>query len=357
MRYVYPKLKIVYETPDIYILVLEALRRIPRGKVTTYGEIGIALGDKVAARAVGYIMATNKRPDVFPCYKVVNKDGSVGKYSLGQQVKIRKLVHDGIRIYGDRIVNFDEVVVKSDDIYVPSVLKSLQKMQNLLAEKIDLEGEDIEIRYVSTFDLSYIDGPPDISIGVGCLFDLEKDVLKYVSIAVIPVFMPYIPTYLAFRELPAILLALESIVDIRHPDIVVLDGQGILHPRLFGIASHIGILTGIPSIGIAKSVLVGNIREEWRKIGKFKVAPIFLGNKIRGYAVEFANHRIIVSPGHKISIDQALKFVLGLKWNKNESEPSIMRAPHNIAKIVRKNFKQIIDNLRNKQKSLLEFVS
>lgn len=356
VKYVYPNLKIVYEIPDIYILVLEALRKIPKGKITTYGEIGVALGDKIAARAVGYIMASNKRPDIFPCYKVVNRNGTVGKYSLGQQVKIKKLIHDGVKIHGKKIVDFDNVLIKSNTIEIQPVLKSLQRIQKFLAEKIDLKEKIIDGRYVATFDLSYIDGPPDISIGIGCLFDLKRDILECVSIAVVPVFMPYIPTYLAFRELPAILLALENIVKIQSPDIIVLDGQGVLHPRFFGIASHIGIVTGIPSIGIAKSRLVGDIRGDWKKIGDFKVAPIFLGNKVRGYVVEFANHKIIVSPGHKISVDQALKFVLNLKWNKNESEPSIMRTPHNIAKKVRKKFKKILDTIRNKQRLLSEFI-
>ena len=91
-------------------MVLRLLLDIPKDKVTTYGEIGVALGDKIASRAVGYIMASNPRPDLFPCYKVINSDGSVGKYSLGKDKKIHKLRRDGIKIRGDKVEEFEKVL-------------------------------------------------------------------------------------------------------------------------------------------------------------------------------------------------------------------------------------------------------
>ena len=70
---------------------------------------------------------------------------------------------------------------------------------------------------------------------------------------------PYVPGYLSFRELPSVLQALDQLHTI--PDIFLCDGQGIAHPRRFGIASHLGVLTDIPSIGVAKSRLIGTYQE------------------------------------------------------------------------------------------------
>ncbi len=353
MTYLYRRLGIVYEIPDMYITVLRLLLEIPRGKVTTYGEIAAALGDKIASRAVGYVMASNPRPDIFPCYKVVNSDGSVGKYSLGKERKAYKLRRDGIRIFGGKIAELDRVLMRWDEFEVFPVLRSLQRLQNELADMVDLNSEVPHVEYIATFDLSYIDGPPDISIGVSCLFQASKSELVATSISIIPVFMPYIPTYLAFRELPAILLALESIMEIGRPDILILDGQGILHPRRFGIASHIGVLTNMPSMGIAKSILIGKVAGDWEKYDGKKYAPIIVNDEVLGYIIMMKNHKIIVSPGHKISLEGALKIALGLEWRETDSEPIIMRIPHRIATLARKYLKRF---LRGKgQKEITDF--
>lgn len=81
--------------------VLEYVRRVPRGKVTTYGDIARAVfGDARKARAVASALAANKLPDVFPCYKVVAAGGKLGGYNLGLPEKIRRLRADGIMIAG-----------------------------------------------------------------------------------------------------------------------------------------------------------------------------------------------------------------------------------------------------------------
>jgi len=357
ISYWFSRLSIVYEIPDLYAIVLKSLKSIPQGKVTTYGEIGKALGDKISARAVGYIMATNRWPDIYPCYKVVGSDGNIGGYSLGTDLKKRKLRKEGIRIVGGHIENLKEIIVMSKDLKIPPVLESLQRLQQYLGGKVDLSNFYGEPRYVVSLDLGYINGPPDISIATACLFDLEENKVLSLAISVVPIFMPYIPTYLAFRELPAALLALEKILDVRYPDIIAVDGQGILHPRKFGIASHIGVITNIPSIGIAKSILVGKVIGDWKKYGELKYAPIDLRGEICGYVVSKGKHKIIVSPGHRTSVDGALKIALSLEWRNNENEPYVMRIPHIVSTHFRKYLKNLWRLLRDKQTDLTSFIS
>lgn len=88
------------------------LARIPRGKVATYGGIARALGMPRAHRAIGTLCGKNDRPDLYPCYKVVRSDGTIGGYILGTTEKIRRLKKDGVEVEGVRIKHFKERVFK-----------------------------------------------------------------------------------------------------------------------------------------------------------------------------------------------------------------------------------------------------
>ena len=352
IRYVFDVIDVVYETPDLYTVVLEALRRIPRGKITTYRDISYALGDVIAARAIGYIMKTNPHPDYYPCYKVVGSSGDVGGYSLGVDMKIRLLRREGIHIVGRTVSNVREYLVDISCLQIPPFLLSLKKIQEFLASKVLLRTEKKNIRYVATFDLSFVDGPPDVGIGVGCVFDLHNEKLLTTSIDMIPIFMPYIPTYLAFRELPVILASISSLISNgQRIDVLVLDGQGILHPRKLGIASHAGVITNIPSIGVAKSILVGKVIGEWSYVDGKKYAPIIYNGRVMGFIIVRGKHKIIVSPGHKFSVDDARDFVLNLDWPKNEAEPWIIRLPHKIASRMKKILKEYLADKKKEEKS------
>ena len=119
---------------------------------------------------------------------------------------------------------------------------------------------------------------------------------------------PYIPGYLSFRELPAVLQALDNLRII--PDMFLCDGQGIAHPRRLGIACHLGVLTNIPSIGVAKSRLIGTYQEPGPTKGDFSMlydngAPI-------GQVLRTRNDvkPLFVSPGHRVSITSASLWTL-----------------------------------------------
>jgi len=111
--------------------------------------------------------------------------------------------------------------------------------------------------------------------------------------------MPYIPGFLAFREGPAIL---QTYYDLEYdPDVLMVDGHGIAHPLRAGLASYVGVELAKPCIGIAKSLLVGEIVDD----------KVMIGTEVRGRLVKTKEHAkpVIVSPGHMISVDTAVEIV------------------------------------------------
>lgn len=119
---------------------------------------------------------------------------------------------------------------------------------------------------------------------------------------------PYVPGLLSFREMPAILEAFDNLT--LHPDLLLCDGQGIAHPRRLGIASHLGVWLGIPSIGVGKSRLVGEAAEPARERGAR--TPLSHQGERLGWLLRSRTgvRPLYVSPGHGISIDTAADWVL-----------------------------------------------
>lgn len=89
------------------------VRQIPKGRVSTYGAVAKALGDKKYARAVGTFMHNNPDADSMPCFKIVKSDGNLGGFGLGINDKIRRLKNDGVAVKNGRIIDFDTVFFDS----------------------------------------------------------------------------------------------------------------------------------------------------------------------------------------------------------------------------------------------------
>ena len=124
-----------------------------------------------------------------------------------------------------------------------------------------------------------------------------------------PTRFPYVPGLLSFREAPAILAALERLD--RLPDVLLCDGQGVAHPRRFGIACHLGVLTDIPSIGVAKKRLIGNHDEPSDSRGDW-VALEHRGETVGAVLRTRPGVKpIYVSSGHRVSLSTAVELVMG----------------------------------------------
>lgn len=128
------------------------------------------------------------------------------------------------------------------------------------------------------------------------------------QIARLPTRFPYIPGYLSFRETPAVLTALAQLHE--QPDLLLCDGHGIAHPRRFGIACHLGVLLDIPSIGVAKKKLVGAYAREPANKGDW--TPLHDKDETIGAVLRTRDKvkPLFISPGHRISLEQAIEYVL-----------------------------------------------
>jgi deoxyribonuclease V len=131
---------------------------------------------------------------------------------------------------------------------------------------------------------------------------------------------PYVPGLLSFREIPALIKAFQSLKST--PDLVICDGQGIAHPRRLGLASHLGLVLDIATIGCAKSRLVGEFSKVGPSRGDF--SPLLHGGEVVGAVLRTRSEvrPTFVSPGHKITLEESIKIVLGCCTKYRLPEPT-----------------------------------
>lgn len=147
------------------------------------------------------------------------------------------------------------------------------------------------------------------------------------AVAVRSTSFPYVPGLLSFREAPAILEALSGLQS--SPDLLVCDGHGLAHPRRFGIACHLGLLTGLPSIGVAKSILIGQHDPLGEQRGAWQ--PLVDHGEIVGGALRtrLGVKPVYVSIGHRLSLETAIELVLRCTGKYRLPEPA--RLAHHLA--------------------------
>ena len=164
-----------------------------------------------------------------------------------------------------------------------------------------------DVRRVAGIDVGFEqDGA--ISRAAVAVLDFPELRLVESAVARLPTSFPYVPGLLSFRETPAVLEALGRLSE--RPDLLLCDGQGYAHPRRFGLACHLGVLTGLPSIGVAKSRLIGThgaLPEQKRAW-----VPLLDGDETIGAVLRTrsAVAPLYVSIGHRVSLPTAIRWVL-----------------------------------------------
>ena len=194
-------------------------------------------------------------------------------------------------------------------------------MQNEMRNRITLEGDNTNITTIAGADISHNKFSDTVYAGIVLLSFPEMVVQSYSLIAAETKFQ-YISGYLAFREVPALLQAWEQLP--KKPDVIVLDGQGITHPRRMGIACHFGLLADCPAIGCAKNMLFGKYPELPPK--KFSKSPIYINNNVVGYALRTKDNvkPVFISPGHKASVGDSLSIMTQCVAKHRIPEPTRM---------------------------------
>lgn len=134
-----------------------------------------------------------------------------------------------------------------------------------------------------------------------------------------PTRFPYVPGLLSFREIPALLAAMKKLSEL--PDLLLCDGQGIAHPRRLGIAAHLGVVTGLPAIGVGKSRLCGEFEEPGNARGDW--TPLKDGRETIGRVVRTRAHvkPVFVSVGHRVGLATAMRMVLRYTTRYRLPEP------------------------------------
>ena len=192
-------------------------------------------------------------------------------------------------------------------------------LQVSLAKKVVTEDESINPHLIAGVDISS-PGPRDT--GRGAVVVLNYPELNLVEVKTVErkVTFPYIPGLLSFREAPLILAACQELSSV--PDLVLVDGQGIAHPRRFGLASHLGLFLDVPAIGCAKSILCGAHKPVGEKVGSY--AELVDNGQVIGAALRtrIGVKPIYVSVGHKISLNSAIKWVLNCCRGYRLCEPT-----------------------------------
>ena len=204
-------------------------------------------------------------------------------------------------------------------------------IQERLRESLTLKGGNTALpRTVAGADVSYSKQTDQVYAGV-VVFDFRSMEPLDKASAIHKASFPYIPGLLSFREAPVLLKAFRLLKT--DPDVLLFDGQGIAHPRGLGLASHMGLLLDRPSVGCAKTLLVGEHGAVGIEAGSYSY--LFYKGRRVGAAVRTRRQvrPVFVSPGHRINLSSSIKIVLRSCRGYRLPEP--LRHAHNLVNQLR----------------------
>jgi deoxyribonuclease V len=208
----------------------------------------------------------------------------------------------------------------------PDTIEEAVLVQERLRGQVRIVDEFGELHTVAGVDAGFEDQGATARAAVVLLSFPELKPLSY-ALARGPARFPYVPGFLSFREAPVILDALAQLP--APPDLLICDGQGIAHPRRLGIASHLGVVSGLPTIGCAKSLLTGRHVELPNERGA--MVPLIHRREQVGWALRTrpGTKPVFVSPGHRVAMTTAAQLVMACVTRYRL--PETTRYAHNLA--------------------------
>jgi deoxyribonuclease V len=203
--------------------------------------------------------------------------------------------------------------MKLEPLPVPATEAEAVTEQDRLRPLVSSEGPAPQpLRWIAGLDVAYA---VDESRVAGAVTVLDAATLELVETATAlrSVDFPYVPGLLAFREIPALMDALGKLSHV--PDLLVCDGYGLAHPRRFGLACHLGVLTDVPTFGVAKTAFIGTFEEPGPARGDH--ADLVDAGKVIGRVLrtQADTRPVFVSVGHRIGLDAATDLALRLAPN------------------------------------------
>jgi deoxyribonuclease V len=203
-------------------------------------------------------------------------------------------------------------------------VKKAHETQSRLSKKIVFTDQlPQKIRLIAGIDVAYA---REISIGAATVLDYNSLKLEESQTATCKIHFPYVPTLLSFREIPPTVLSIKKLK--KSPDVFLVDGQGFAHPYRCGFASHLGLVISKPTIGVAKSKLIGEVE---RSESENDIALLRHKGEVVGAMVKTKGGSIpvYVSVGHMVSLETAIEIVKHCARFNRVPEP-ILKA-HEIA--------------------------
>ncbi|QCR23604.1 deoxyribonuclease V [Pontibacter sp. SGAir0037] len=200
----------------------------------------------------------------------------------------------------------------------PLLVQELTKQQQEMQQRVMIQKPDFSLKFIAGCDSSFIGEDTILSVFV---------LLTYPGLEVLEkvwhhgrVELPYIPGFLAFREAPNLLEAYKKLE--QTPDLIMVDGHGISHPRRLGIATHLGLHLGKPTMGVAKKVLVGKYNEPAATKGS--LSPLVYKNEVIANVLRTKDNvkPVFVSPGHLIDLETATEIAMACAIKHKLPEPT-----------------------------------
>lgn len=221
------------------------------------------------------------------------------------------------------------------DWFSPTCLADAMDIQRQLADRVVLTDDFSEINLIGGMDVSnHLYDPHAMVYASAIILKKQTLTLQEQATAAQAQSFPYRSGFLSFREIPSLLEAFKKLKN--RPEMILVDGHGISHPRRLGIASHLGVLLDIPTIGVAKSILVGHPAGPLGE-NKGNSVPLLWKGECIGACLRTKTHchPLIISTGHRVSLESAIDIVLQCISCYRLSEPT--RHAHLAANHCRKN--------------------
>ncbi len=304
--------------PDLVLSLQRLIDQVPAGRVTTPGTLAAALGNPVAARWIGHHLLHHDHGANCACHRVVRAGGLLGPFPAGDEEKIRRLSADGVKIVA-ATVDLDRYGF--DDFKSDRPLEKLARYQNRLAKKVSLRSRRKLPRLVGGVDVSYVS--PTEGVAAYALVEVATGELLWSTVIRRPVRFPYITSYLTFRELPLLIELIDEVrAGNRIAPVILVDGTGILHPRQAGIACNLGVVTGVPTIGVTKKLLCGQVDLEGLR--PLDSRPVVLQDQLIGMAIRptsGSRRPLFISPGDGLSLTLAEQIVRAVLTGRRLPSP------------------------------------